>query len=114
VPPLSNAIHKSEVTVPKIEFFNPKAINPESPNSKIQDPRTENFEFQDILRLPHFHAPNKPFLSSEKRAAQFMPFKSLDVYEDTIEKKFQILEDQSIDPIVDYSDNQENDLFCEL
>lgn len=42
-----------------------------------------------------------------------MPFKSLDVYEDTIEKKFQILEDQSIDPIIDYSDNQENDSIIE-
>lgn len=100
--------------MPKIEFFNPKAINPESPNSKIQDPRTENFEFQDILHLPHFHAPNKPFLSQEKRAAQFMPFKSLDVYEDTIEKKFQILENQSLDPIIDYSNNQETDPFFEL
>ena len=98
----------------KIESIAPKVLNPESPNSKEQDPIPENFEFQDILRLPHFHAPNKPFLSPEKRAAQFMPFKSLDVYEDTIEKKFQILEDQSLDPIIDYSDNQENDLFCEL
>ena len=43
-----------------------------------------------------------------------MPFKSLDVYEDTIEEKFQILENQSLDPIIDYSDNQENDSFCEL
>lgn len=100
--------------MPKIESFNPKAINPESPNSKIQDPKTKNFEFQDILHLPHFHAPNKPFLSQEKRAAQFMPFKSLDVYEDTIEKKFQILENQSLDPIIDYSDNQEIDPFFEL
>lgn len=100
--------------MPKIESFHPKALNSESPNSKEQYSITENFEFQDILRLPHFHAPNKPFLSPEKRAAQFMPFKSLDVYEDTIEKKFQILENQSLDPIIDYSDNQENDLFCEL
>ena len=43
-----------------------------------------------------------------------MPFKSLDVYEDTIEKKFQILENQSLDPIIDYSDNQETDPFFEL
>ena len=100
--------------MPKIESIDPKVLNSESTNSKIQGPRTENFEFQDILRLPHFHAPNKPFLSPEKRAAQFMPFKSLDVYEDTIEKKFQILENQSLDPIIDYSDNQENDSFCEL
>ena len=114
MPPLSNAIHKSEVTVPKIESFHPKALNSESPNSKEQYSITENFEFQDILRLPHFHAPNKPFLSPEKRAAQFMPFKSLDVYEDTIEKKFQILENQSLDPIIDYSDNQETDPFFEL
>lgn len=100
--------------MPKIESFHPKALNSESSNSKEQYSITENFEFQDILRLPHFHAPNKPFLSSEKRAAQFMPFKSLDVYEDTIEKKFQILENQSLDPIIDYSDNQENDSFIEL
>lgn len=100
--------------MPKIESFDPKVLNPESPNSKEQYSITENFEFQDILRLPHFHAPNKPFLSPEKRAAQFMPFKSLDVYEDTIEKKFQILENQSLDPIIDYSDNQETDSFCEL
>lgn len=113
MPPPSNVIRKLEVTVPKIKPFNSKAINPKLPNSKIEDPKTENFEFQDILRLPHFHAPNKPFLSPEKRAAQFMPFKSLDVYEDTIEKKFQILEDQSIDPIIDYSDNQENDSIIE-
>lgn len=100
--------------MPKIESFHPKALNSESPNSKEQYSITENFEFQDILRLPHFHAPNKPFLSPEKRAAQFMPFKSLDVYEDTIEKKFQILENQSLDPIIDYSDNQETDPFFEL
>ncbi len=100
--------------MPKIESIDPKILNPESPNSKEQNPITENFEFQDILRLPHFHAPNKPFLSSEKRAAQFMPFKSLDVYEDTIEKKFQVLENQSLDPIIDYSDNQETDPFFEL
>ena len=100
--------------MPKIESFHPKALNSESPNSKEQYSITENFEFQDILRLPHFHAPNKPFLSPEKRAAQFMPFKSLDVYEDTIEKKFQILENQSLDPIIDYSDNQEADPFLEL
>lgn len=100
--------------MPKIESIDPKILNPESPNSKEQNPITENFEFQDILRLPHFHAPNKPFLSSEKRAAQFMPFKSLDVYEDTIEKKFQVLENQSLDPIINYSDNQETDPFFEL
>ena len=81
---------------------------------KIQDPIPESFEFQDILHLPHFHAPNKPYLSPEKRAAQFMPFKSLDVYEDTIEKKLQILEDQPLDPVVDYSDNQDSDSFDNL
>lgn len=100
--------------MPKIKSFNSKAINPESTNSKEKGSITENFEFQDLLHLPHFHAPNKPFLSPEKRAAQFMPFKSLDVYEDTIEKKFQILENQSLDPIIDYSDNQETDPFFEL
>ena len=85
MPPLSNVIRKLEVTVP-------------------------NFEFQDILHLPHFHAPDKPYLSPEKRTAQFMPFKSLDTYEDVIEKKIQILKDQSLDPIIDYHENQSLDL----
>lgn len=47
----------------------------------------------------------------KKRAAQFMPFKSLDTYEDTIEKKLQTLEDQSLNPVIDYSENQENDIL---
>lgn len=69
-----------------------------------------NFEFKDILYLPHFHAPNKPYLSPEKRAAQFMPFKSLDTYEDVIEKKIQIIKDQPLDPIIDYHEDQSLDL----
>ena len=63
-----------------------------SGKSNIEMPNFEvsNSNFQDILHLPHFHAPNKPYLSSEKRAAQFMSFKSLDTYEDVLEKKIQI------------------------
>lgn len=83
-----------------------------SGKSNIEMPNFEvsNSNFQDILHLPHFHAPNKPYLSSEKRAAQFMSFKSLDTYEDVIEKKIQILKDQSLDPIIDYHENQSFDL----
>lgn len=95
--------------MPKIESSNLKIQESEMPSSKIQEP-VSNFEFQDILHLPHFHAPDKPYLSPEKRAAQFMPFKSLDTYEDVIEKKIQILKDQSLDPIIDYYEDQSLDL----
>lgn len=91
--------------MPKIESSSSKMQESEILSSKVV-----NFEFQDILHLPHFHAPDKPYLSPEKRAAQFMSFKSLDTYEDVIEKKIQILKDQSLDPIIDYHEDQSLDL----
>ena len=90
---------------------NSKVTHSEKSNTEMPNFEVSNSDFQDILHLPHFHAPNKPYLSSEKRAAQFMPFKSLDTYEDTIEKKLQTLEDQSLNPVIDYSENQENDIL---
>lgn len=63
--------------------------------------------YREIIDLPHFHAPNRPYLSHIKRAAQFMPFKSLDVYEDQIEQKFHQLYNQKLEPIIDYDDDYE-------
>lgn len=62
--------------------------------------------YDKIIRLPHFHAPNRPYLSRAKRAAQFMPFKSLDVYEEQIEQKFQQLHNQKLEPTIDYDCEQ--------
>ena len=63
--------------------------------------------YREITDLPHFHAPNRPYLSHIKRAAQFMPFKSLDVYEDQIEQKFHQLYNQKLEPIIDYDGDYE-------
>ena len=62
---------------------------------------------REINDLPHLHAPNRPYLSHSKRAAQFMPFKSLDVYEDQIEQKFHQLYNQKLEPIIDYDGDYE-------
>ena len=37
-------------------------------------------EYDEIIQLPHFHAPGKPCMSRRDRAGQFAPFKSLDDY----------------------------------
>lgn len=42
-------------------------------------------EYQDIINLPHFHAPGYPHMPNIERAAQFMPFKSLKEYNTMIE-----------------------------
>ena len=41
-------------------------------------------KFDDIINLPHFHAENKPFMPLSERAAQFLPFKSLNGYDEII------------------------------
>lgn len=41
-------------------------------------------KYDDIIELKHFHAKNKPFMSNSERAAQFMPFKALNGFEDSI------------------------------
>mgnify|MGYP000967881772 CR=1 FL=1 len=61
--------------------------------------------YQNLLHQPHFHAPNRAYLSNEKRAAQFMPFKSLSTYENTIQATMQSLEIQDIWEDIDYTDN---------
>ncbi|MBR2831232.1 hypothetical protein IKE83_02640 [Candidatus Saccharibacteria bacterium] len=34
-------------------------------------------DYEDIINLPHFHAPGRPFMSMEARAAQFAAYKAL-------------------------------------
>lgn len=65
--------------------------------------------YQDILYLPHFKDSTHPPLSHSKRAAQFMPFKSLNAYETQIEQKFDDLNNQQLEPFIDYSDSQTDD-----
>ena len=65
-----------------------------------------NNPYQDILYLPHFKDPTHPPLSHSKRAAQFMPFKSLSTYETQIEQQFHDLNNQRLEPFIDYSDSQ--------
>lgn len=68
-----------------------------------------NNPYQDILHLPHFKDPTHLPLSYSKRAAQFMPFKSLNAYETQIEQKFDDLNNQQLEPFIDYSDSQTED-----
>ncbi len=42
-------------------------------------------DYDDIINLPHFHAPGKAYMDNSARAAQFMPFKSLKPYDDVVE-----------------------------
>ena len=57
--------------------------------------------YQDIINLPHFHHPAYSYLSPEKRAAQFMPFKALTVYEDILKQQIENYEKQTIEPTAD-------------
>ena len=37
-------------------------------------------DYDDIINLPHYHDPKRPYMSAHDRAGQFAPFKSLDGY----------------------------------
>ncbi len=52
------------------------------------------FEYEDIINLPHFHEPGKPYMTMRDRAAQFAPFKSLVGYEEMIEEETEKLLDE--------------------
>lgn len=43
--------------------------------------------YDDILNLEHFHDKKRPYMSRHDRAAQFMPFKSLKAYENSVTQK---------------------------
>jgi hypothetical protein len=44
-------------------------------------------KYDDIINLPHYHNPDKPFMSMSDRSAQFASYKSLVGYERMIEEK---------------------------
>lgn len=41
-------------------------------------------QYSDIIDLPHFHDPSRPYMSMLGRAAQFAPYKSLVGYEEMV------------------------------
>ena len=41
-------------------------------------------KYSDIIDLPHFHDPARPYMSMHDRAAQFAPYTSLVGYEEMI------------------------------
>lgn len=41
-------------------------------------------KYNDIIELPHFHDPSRPYMSMRDRAAQFAPYKSLNGYDEMI------------------------------
>lgn len=44
-------------------------------------------ELEKLLERKAFHAPGQPYMSMSARAAQFMPFKSLNSYHDQVLQK---------------------------
>lgn len=52
-------------------------------------------KYDDIINLEHFHAEDKPFMSNSERSAQFMPFKALNGFEESIsESSDEIFDDK--------------------
>ena len=43
--------------------------------------------YADIIDLPHFHVPGKPYMNSWSRAAQFSAFNALEGYEDMVDEE---------------------------
>ena len=82
---------------------------PDNQQNPFSDTELFKNPYQDILYLPHFKDPTHPPLSHSKRAAQFMPFKSLNAYEAQIEQKFDDLNNQRLESFIDYSDSQTDD-----
>lgn len=40
--------------------------------------------YDDIIDLPHFHDPSRPYMTMHDRAAQFAPYKSLTGYDEML------------------------------
>ena len=40
--------------------------------------------YSDIINLPHFHDPSRPYMTMHDRAAQFAPYKSLVGYDELL------------------------------
>lgn len=59
--------------------------------------------YEEIIDLPHFHAPEHGFMPNLERAAQFMPFKSLKGYEEMIGGKAEETANKT-DMQIEYSD----------
>lgn len=43
--------------------------------------------YADIIDLPHFHVPGRPYMDSWSRAAQFSAFNALEGYEDMVNEE---------------------------
>ena len=54
--------------------------------------------YEDIINLPHHVSKKRPQMEIMNRAAQFSPFAALKGYEDAIEEKQKIAE-ENVDPI---------------
>ena len=60
-------------------------------------------KYADIINLPHFHAPDRPYMSAHDRAAQFAPYKSLVGFEDMIDEKRDAILGEG-DEVIEYDD----------
>ena len=61
----------------------------------------------NLIDMPHFHDPKRPFMSIRDRAGQFMPFKSLKGFDDEIDEKTETILSQEWEKIID-------DEYCDL
>lgn len=46
-------------------------------NNRKHEQASAFVKYADIIDLPHFHDPARPFMSMHDRAAQFAPYKAL-------------------------------------
>ncbi len=52
-------------------------------------------KYDDIIDLPHHVSPTRPHMPMPDRAAQFMPFRALTGYEDTVRETARLTEERS-------------------
>ena len=53
----------------------------------------ETHAYDDIINLPHHQSRKHPHMSRHQRAAQFMPFAALTVYEDVLNRTVRVNEE---------------------